>query len=149
MNEGDIEVLVLDDEKIVCERLKDYLQKKGYSVETFTQSSKALERLQEKTFDVVVTDLKMPGPDGISVLVSIKELNVATQVIIITGYPDIESMIAAETKEAFHYITKPFKLPELESLVSKAAQQVRNPQKSVMGKIKDIFVEKPKLRQKL
>jgi CheY-like chemotaxis protein len=54
-----IEVLVLDDELIVCERLKDYLERKEISVEIFTESQKALERLKEKTFDVIITDVKM------------------------------------------------------------------------------------------
>jgi DNA-binding NtrC family response regulator len=68
------EVLVLDDEAIVCERLKAHLETNGFQVETFTESRQAMQRLTEKTFDVVVTDLKMearaasmsslrPGPD--------------------------------------------------------------------------------------
>ncbi|MEJ2721271.1 MAG: response regulator [bacterium] len=82
----DIEVMVLDDEPIVCERLKDYLQKKGIAVETFNESERALNRLGEKTFDVIITDIKMKGPTGMDVLRAVKTGSLSTEVIIITGY---------------------------------------------------------------
>jgi DNA-binding NtrC family response regulator len=124
-----IEVLILDDESIVCERLENHLTKKEYLVETFTQSQLALERLKEKEFDVVVTDLKMAGPGGVDVLVSIKDQDVATQVIIITGYPDFETRLAADYKDAFDYIPKPFKLEEIERKIAKAAKKAQKLQK--------------------
>ena len=62
------EILILDDEMIVCERLKEHLEKKGFRVEIFNDSQKAIDRLGEKTFAVVVTDLKMKGPSGLDVL---------------------------------------------------------------------------------
>ena len=68
------EILVLDDESIVCDRVKNYLQKKGYSVETFTQSNLAMDRLKEKYFDVLVTDIRMAGKDGMDVLISTKNI---------------------------------------------------------------------------
>ena len=80
-----IEVLVLDDEPIVCERLKDYLEKKDILVETFTESIQALKRIEEKSFDVIITDLKMEGPTGIDVLVAVKKIAARAEVIIITG----------------------------------------------------------------
>ena len=115
--------MVLDDEPIVCEKLDKHFKKMDFNVEVFTESEKALARLKEKHFHVVITDLKMAGPDGIDVLVYIKTQNVATQVIIITGYPDIESRLAAEYKKAYSYILKPFKMEKLESLVVKAAKK--------------------------
>lgn len=131
------EIMVLDDEPIVCERLQNHLQKKGFSVETFTHSSKALDRFKEKKFDVVITDLKMAGPDGIDVLVSVKGSNHATQVIVITGYPDFESKVAAEYKEAFEYVLKPFKLEEIERLTLKAARKARKKQSGLLNKLSD------------
>jgi DNA-binding NtrC family response regulator len=119
------EVLVLDDEPIVGERLRDYLQKKGIAVEVFTSSKEALERLKEKTFDVVVTDIKMAGPDGIDVLVSVKQSDVASEVILITGYGSFETIRAAEAVGAFDYICKPFKMEEIHKKVVKAAAKAR------------------------
>jgi DNA-binding NtrC family response regulator len=122
----DIEVMVLDDESIVCERLQNYLEKKGMSVETFTESRKALDRLKEKKFDVVVTDMKMEGPTGMDVLLTIKQLEYDSEVIIITGYGTYETMREAEAVGVFEYIGKPFKMSDMHNLVKKAAKKARS-----------------------
>jgi DNA-binding NtrC family response regulator len=121
----EIEVLVLDDEPIVCERLKDYLEKKGMSVETFSESRKALERLKERAFDVVVTDLKMEGPSGIDVLMEVKRGSHESEVILITGYGSSETLRQAEAVGAFEYISKPFRMSDIHKLVKKAAKKAR------------------------
>jgi DNA-binding NtrC family response regulator len=119
------EVMVLDDELPVCERLKDYLEKRGMEVETFVDSNAAVERLGQKRFHVVVTDLKMKGPTGLDVLVTVKRENLPTQVIVITGYRTIEDTRAAEWVGAFAFLDKPFRLEELGDLVEKAAKRAR------------------------
>jgi DNA-binding NtrC family response regulator len=120
-----VEVMVLDDEPIVCERLQEYLEKKGMSVETFTESPKALDRLREKTFDVIVTDIRMAGPSGIDVLVAVKNEAYPSEVILITGYGSFETFRAAEAVGAFDYINKPFKVEEVYKKVTKAASKAR------------------------
>lgn len=120
-----IEVLVLDDEQIVCERLKDYLEKRDVIVETFNESQHALKRIEEKSFDVIITDLKMEGPTGIDVLVAVKKMAARAEVIIITGYGSFETVREAEFVGAFDYISKPFKLSDIYNLVKKAAQKAR------------------------
>ena len=120
-----IEVMVLDDEATVCERLKDFLEKKGANVETFVDSSSAVERLSQKRFQVVVTDLKMKGPTGLDVLVAVKKQNLPTQVIIITGYRTFEATRAAEFVGAYGFLDKPFRMEELYDLVEKAAKKAR------------------------
>jgi DNA-binding NtrC family response regulator len=119
----DIEVMVLDDESTVCERLKDFLQKKGMKVETFVDSSAAVERLSQKRFHVVVTDLKMKGPTGLDILVAVKRRNLPTQVIVITGYRTIEATREAEYVGAYGFLDKPFHLDALLGLVKKAAKK--------------------------
>ena len=121
----EIEVLVLDDETIVLERLGDYLQKRGMSVETFSSSSQALERLKEKTFHVIVTDIKMVKPDGIEVLVTVKRETTATEVILITGYGSFETMRIAEAVGAFDYVCKPFNMEDICKKIVKAAAKAR------------------------
>jgi DNA-binding NtrC family response regulator len=121
-----IEVLVLDDELIVCERLKDYLEKKEISVEIFTESQKALERLKEKTFDVIITDVKMQPPSGIDVLTIVKKESYKTEVIVITGYSSIETLRQAEFIGAFQFIAKPFQMSDIYHLVKKAAKKARS-----------------------
>ncbi len=120
-----IQVMVLDDEPAVGERLKDFLEKKGMVVEAFLDSQAAIERLEHQRFDVVVTDLKMKGPTGLDVLVYVREKTLPTQVIIITAYGTFEDERGAEVVGAFDFIHKPFKLAEIHELVKKAAKKAR------------------------
>ena len=82
--EDKLQILVIDDEPIVCERIKSSLEKFDFVVETFTESQQAVKRIAEKKFHIVVTDLKMKGLDGIEILKIAKELNPESQVIIST-----------------------------------------------------------------
>jgi DNA-binding NtrC family response regulator len=120
-----IEVLVLDDESIVCERLKDYFGKKEIAVETFTDPIEALKRLKAKTFDVIITDIKMKGASGIDVLVQVKKEGYRSEVIIITGYGSFENFREAEFVGAFEFISKPFEMSKLHKLVIKATKKAR------------------------
>ncbi len=117
-------VMVLDDEPIVGDRLKPVLEREGFEVEVFTESERALERLKERSFHVLVTDMKMKGPSGMDLLRFIKEKAPSTQVIVITGYATIETSHEAQALGAFQFIAKPFKMKELAKLVSKAARGV-------------------------
>ena len=120
-----IEVLLLDDEPIVCERLQDYLEKREMSVESFFESQKAIDRLREKTFDVVVADLRMEGPTGMDVLNVVKKGPGNSEVIIITGYGSFESFREAEMGGVFEFICKPFKMEDIFKLVKKAARKAK------------------------
>jgi DNA-binding NtrC family response regulator len=120
----DIAVMVLDDEPIVGERLQPILEKEGFQVEVFTDSHKALARLEEKDFHVVVTDLKMAGPTGIDVLKYLREHGRDTEAIVITGYATIESARAAEFLKA-QFVTKPFELKQIAKMVNKAAKKFK------------------------
>ncbi len=117
--------MVLDDEPIVCERLESSLEKKGMLVETFQDSTLALKRLDEKHFDVVVTDLKMDGPTGMDVLRTVRKRGYPTEVIIITGYATIEKTREADYIGVYAFIAKPFQLATMQKLVEKAAKKAR------------------------
>ncbi|MGD8321069.1 MAG: response regulator [Gemmatimonadota bacterium] len=119
------EILVLDDEPLVCARLKEHMEKRSHHVEVFTESRKAVERLKEKRFDVVVTDLKMEGPDGLEVLRFVRDRDQGTQVIVITGYGSMDAAREAEYSGAFDFIAKPFSAKTLETAVKKAARRAR------------------------
>jgi DNA-binding NtrC family response regulator len=118
----DILVMVLDDEPIVGERLKPVLEKKGFQVETFTESQKALQRLEEKKFDVLVTDLRMRGPTGMDILQYLRDHHLNTRAIVITGYATIERAREAQYLNA-KFVTKPFKLEHIAKLVAEAAKE--------------------------
>lgn len=121
----DTQVMIVDDEEIVCDRIKNHLEKSGYHVDTYTNSEKALEALEHKRFHVVVTDLKMAGPTGLDVLHNVRDRGYPTQVIIITGYASFEAAREAEAVGAFDFLCKPFELKELTKLVKHAAKRAK------------------------
>jgi CheY-like chemotaxis protein len=120
-NLGKLSVLILDDEPIVGKRLTPALEKAGFEVECFEAPAEALARLNQKEFDIVVTDLRMEGMDGIQVLEHIMAHCEHTRVILITGYATVEVAREALVKGAFDFIAKPFKPKDLRAVVSKAA----------------------------
>ncbi len=116
-----LEVMVVDDEPIVGKRLKPALTKYGYDVEVFDNPLKAIDRFDEKEFDVVVTDLRMENLNGIQVLEHVTAKSAKTKVIFITGYATVENAREALVKGAFDFIAKPFKPNDLRMAISKAA----------------------------
>jgi len=110
-------ILLIDDEPIVCERLKPALEKVGFEVETHTDSQAAVNRLAEEKFDVVVTDVKMRGPDGLDVLHFVKQHSPSTKVVIITGFATVETARQAMKSGAVDFIAKPFKISQLRDLI--------------------------------
>jgi DNA-binding NtrC family response regulator len=112
-------VLLLDDEPIVCERLKPSLERLGFYVESYTESQKAVDRLSEERFDVLVTDLKMQKPDGRQVMHFVKQESPSTRVIVITGFATVETATETMKGGAVDFIAKPFKIRDLCDLVVK------------------------------
>jgi DNA-binding NtrC family response regulator len=120
-----LRILILDDEPIVCKRLKPTFQKMGYEVETFTDSASALARLREATFNIVITDLKMEGADGMQVLMGAKESSPDTHVIVITGFATLETAKESYRKGAFDFVAKPFKLGDILDCVKRIEEKQR------------------------
>ena len=116
-----LSVMILDDEPIVGKRLSPPLIKAGFDVEFLEDPTRALARLGEKEFDIVVTDLRMENVDGIQILEYIMENCKNTRVILITGYATVEVAREALVKGAFDFIAKPFKPKDLRAVISKAA----------------------------
>ena len=117
-----LEVLLLDDEPIVGKRLKPALTKIGCDVEVFEDSRKALERINQKDFDIVVTDIRMDEIDGIEILEHVRQKTPRTKVIMITGYAMMSLARKAMEKGAFDFIAKPFKPDELRRVIARAAK---------------------------
>ncbi len=115
-----MQILILDDEKIVGERLKASLEKEGHTLEIFLDPVTALNRIREKVFDVVITDIRMDNVDGIQVLEEVRKKSQKTKVIMITGYATLEVARESLTKGAFDFIAKPFKLKEIRGAIQKA-----------------------------
>lgn len=117
-------ILVVDDESEIRELLADLLKRKGLEVETAENGIKGLKLLEEHSFDMVITDMKMPGMTGMEVLKRIKEVSPQTLVILMTAYGTIENAVEAMREGAFTYLIKPFSLESLMATIEKANQHV-------------------------
>jgi DNA-binding NtrC family response regulator len=116
-------IMVIDDEKIVGDMAKLSLEQEGYFVETFLNAEPALKRLQEERFDVVVTDYKMKGIDGMEVLKTVKDLYPSTQVIMITAFANLDAAIEALRRDVHDFFPKPVKIKELKASIKRALEK--------------------------
>ncbi|MBI5846837.1 MAG: sigma-54-dependent Fis family transcriptional regulator [Nitrospirae bacterium] len=112
-------ILVIDDEDIVRLSCSRSLVPEGYELKMAKNGPEGLKILDEETFDLVLTDLKMPNMDGIEVLGTIKEKWPKTDVVIVTGYQTVETAVKAIKLGAFDYIEKPFTPDSLVETVTK------------------------------
>lgn len=113
-------IMVIDDEKIVGDMAKLSLEQDGYVVETFLNAEPALRRLEEERFDIVVTDYKMKGIDGMEVLKAVKDRYSATQVIMITAFANLDAAIQALRRDVHDFFPKPVKIKELKASIKRA-----------------------------
>lgn len=101
-------ILVVDDEKIVRDSMKEWLKEEGFSVTTADSGQKALELMEERPFNMLLSDIKMPGMDGVELLVKAKQKNEDLCVIMMTAYAAVDSAVDAMKQGALDYLTKPF-----------------------------------------
>ncbi len=113
-------IMVIDDEKIVGDMAKLSLEQEGYAVETFLNAEPALERLKEERFEIVVTDYKMKGIDGMEVLRTVKSLYPETKVIMITAFANLDTAIEALRGDVHDFFPKPIKIKELKASIQRA-----------------------------
>lgn len=125
MGTENIKVLITDDDGDLRELLTEAVSNWGYSVSVARDGEEALRRLRMDRYDIVITDLMMPGMDGLALLGKIKQLDRDILVIIITGYATIETAVKAIEVGAYDYITKPFRLDELMIVVRNACERLR------------------------
>ena len=127
-----LDILLVDDEVIVGKRLKPALTKIGCNVETFEDPKEALKRIDEKAFDIVVTDIMMADVNGIELLEYIQKKSARTKVIMITGYATEALAREAMGKGAFDIIAKPFRPDDLRNMIAKAAEALGFKEKIVV-----------------
>src|SRR5512135_1744786 len=116
-------ILVAEDEDITLKHLLNALQKQGYLAVGTQNGSDALQKIETDHFDLLIADIKMPGMTGIELLEKIKDRQIDAEVIIITGFGSIGSVVDAMKKGAYDYVTKPFNLDELILKVRKIREQ--------------------------
>lgn len=117
-------ILIVDDELLVRDFLSETLRRKGMEVMAAESGQKAFNLLKDNTFDMVITDMKIPGFSGIDILKKIKELSPSTIVIIITAYGSIENAVEAMRLGAFDYLIKPFSPDTIEATMEKANEHM-------------------------
>jgi DNA-binding NtrC family response regulator len=118
-------ILVVDDKDSMRNMLTETLLEEGHTVDAADTGGKALDLIHNKSYDLVVTDLKMPDVSGLEVLDGVKEVDDETSVIVMTAYGTIEDAVAAMKKGAYDFITKPFDTEHLCFLVSRAMENRR------------------------
>lgn len=117
-------ILVVDDERSMRDFLKILLTREGYEVETAANGDAALQLLARQTFQLVITDIKMDGMTGLELLNSIKEQNPALPVVIITAFASPDDAVYAMKNGAFDYISKPFNVDEIKSVIVAATSKI-------------------------
>src|SRR4030042_4552572 len=119
MEQKNGKVLVLDDEQIVLDSITRILEGEKYEVKTCRSGDQALNALKAGGFDVLITDLKMPGMDGIQAMEALTEVDPAPSMIMVTAYSTVDSAVKAMKLGAVDYIRKPSTPDQLVSLVDK------------------------------
>ncbi len=130
-------ILVVDDEMIVCESCQRILEEEGYEVETALSGKEAFDKMKAHPFDIVITDLKMPGIGGMEILRAFRKDYPDSIIIMITGFSTVETAVEAMKLGAFDYIPKPFTPDEVSVVVKKAIEK------------KSLMLENVYLRQEL
>jgi len=129
MEEPKTSILVVDDEKIIHESCGRILREEGYEVETALSGQEALQKLKEKHYDLVLTDIRMPGMDGIETLEKMKREVPDITVVMFTGYSSVETARGSMKLGAFDYLQKPFTPEELLVVVKKGIEKEMSAQK--------------------
>ncbi len=118
-------LLVLDDEQRMVDILAMVLRREGYEVRSCIRPSEALDILRAEPFDLLITDLKMPDMDGLTVLQRAKTIDAELPVILLTAHATVATAVAAIREGAFDYVEKPFDNDELKVLVQRALDVTR------------------------
>lgn len=118
-------ILVIEDEQSMREVLKILLEEESYDVTTAPDGIKGIEQVRNNLYDLVITDIKMPGADGFEVLRQVKVISPDTLVIMVTAFGTTESAIEAMKIGAYDYVLKPFKIDEIRLIVRKAFEKKR------------------------
>lgn len=113
-------ILIIEDDAAFCQMLQKFLAKKEYDVDTSFSATDAKEKIGTSSYDLVLTDLRLPDYDGIKLLADIKEKHASTPVIVMTGYAEVGTAVDAMKKGAFDYISKPFTPEEIVMVIANA-----------------------------
>jgi len=138
-------ILVVDDELSMREFLSIFLEKHGYTVRTTANGEKALHMVQEEHFDLIISDIRMPGMSGLELLARIKALQPELTCILITAFASPDDAVLAMKNGAFDYITKPFNLDEVKRIVECALHKKKAQAGQLEGTFPEIIGQSPEM----
>ena len=115
-------ILIVDDDQDICETLSDILDEEGYDVVTACDGQEALEKIRQGSFNLVITDIKMPIMDGMALLKEIEKSHTDIEVIVITSYGNEGQQVEAARLGAYEYLNKPLNLDQLKNIIVRALQ---------------------------
>ncbi len=113
-------LLIVDDDSSLREFLEIFLAKEGYRVDSAETADEALEKVKKDSYDLVITDVRMPGMDGVELLRQLKTLDAGLPVVLITAFASLDAAVDAMKEGAWDYLTKPFKIEELREVIENA-----------------------------
>jgi len=138
-------ILIVDDERSMREFLKILLEKAGHAPVTVGNGAAAVQALQGQHFDLVISDIRMPGMNGLDLLARIKEIDPGLPVVLITAYASPNDAVIAMRSGAYDYLTKPFKVEEIERIVTSALVSAATPQKEESTGMAGIIGDSPEM----
>ncbi len=118
-------ILVVDDEKNVLVTVVAILQQEGYDVDAAPDGQTAIELIRSRTYDLVMTDLKMPGTDGLAVLEEVRQVSPSTVTLMMTGYGSVDTALEALQRGAYEYLLKPTEVADLKAAVRRSLERKR------------------------
>jgi len=116
-------ILIVDDELLIRDLLYDFFQGQGWDISVAENGEKALEILRSQKIDLVLTDIRMPQMDGLELTSEMRESYPDIPVVLMTGYPSVESAVTALRYKAADYITKPFNINQLFKVVTSKVRE--------------------------
>jgi len=142
-------VLIVDDNREIRTILEEYLREEGYAAEGAGDGNEALAKHAEVPFDLIITDLNMPGMTGMELIKVISKEESATEFIIITGYASLDTAIEAVKAGAFDYIVKPFRIEELRVVIKNARDKImlKKANKQLFDKLRSFYFEISRYRK--
>jgi DNA-binding response OmpR family regulator len=118
-------ILVVDDDRNVLDLLASDLVKDGFEVESASNGAQAIDALKRRKFDLAITDLRMPGMDGIATLEALRSIDPDLEVIVATGYASVDTAVECMKRGAYDYVQKPYNMRELRLLIDRAVTKSR------------------------
>src|SRR5881409_1980218 len=122
MDKSKINILVVDDERGLCAGIQEALRREGYAVDAANDADTALRLVEKRLYNLVITDVKMPGATGLELMARVKAKSGDTLFILMTAYGTVESAVQAMKEGVYDYLSKPLDLQRLRALVLKALE---------------------------